>query len=155
MSRMVFLFACLTMTGCLPLSTYYKEGAPLSLVERDETTCQVKALRDAPVANVIRQRPSYYVPARKVCNSEGKCIVRGGYYRDGQIYTVDVNKGLRVKLERQCMADRGYAPVDIPACPNNVAEAAPPGVTTTLPRLSSSSCVIRRKGGQIQIVNRG
>jgi hypothetical protein len=53
------------------------------------------------------------------------------------------------------MADQGFVPVSIPACPSAVAQAAPQRATTTLPPLNDKSCVIRNDDGSFQIVTRG
>lgn len=155
--RIPVIFSVLSaaaLTACVPLSTYYREGAAVSLVQRDALNCEVKALKDAPVANQTRVTPPRYVPARRSCSSSGACHVTPGYYIPGQTYTVDANQGLRKRVEAQCMADKGYAPVDIPACPDRIVKAAPPAVTSTLPALTPKSCVIKYKNGTYQIVNK-
>jgi len=143
------------VSACLPLSTYHKEGVPVSRLNSDQTACDVKALRDAPVANQVRQTPDRYVPPRKFCDAEGNCRVRGGYWIEGTIYTVDVNKALRVRVTDQCMASKGYTPVEIPPCPSAVIQNTPPAATKVLPRLTPNSCAIRNKSGSWQIVTRG
>lgn len=147
----ILMFAVLA--GCLPLRTYYAEGASFATLERDNTRCDVAALRDAPVANVVRQHPPRYVRHR-VCDAKGACKTSQGRWIPGEIYTKDVNAGLRARVKTQCMADRGYQPVEIPACPPGVAKAAPLGPSTVLPRLTSQSCAIRGDGG-FRIVNQG
>ena len=148
-----FLF-CALATGCLPVSTYYAEGVSVAKLNRDDLACDVAALRDAPVANQTRQAAPQYVP-RRICAPDGQCYSKGGYWVPGEVYTVDVNAGLRKRVKLQCMADRGYRPVEIPACPPGVARAAPPGATTTLPRLGPQSCAIRNPDGSIFIVTQG
>ncbi|MEX0310096.1 MAG: hypothetical protein AB3N17_07580, partial [Tateyamaria sp.] len=139
------------LAGCLPLSTFYAEGVSFAQLDRDNTNCDVRALRDAPVANQVRQGPPRYV-SRRYCDAEGKCYTRGGFWVPGDIYTVDVNAGLRQRVKAQCMGDLGYRAVEIPACSAAVQRAAPPGQTTILPRLSENTCVIRNDNGSIQIV---
>ena len=151
----VLLTLPIVLGACVPLSIYYKPGASVSRLERDTTQCQVDALSKAPVASQIRQEPPTYVPERKICDAAGNCTIRPGFWKDGQIYTVDVNQGLRGRVEEQCMADRGYQPVSIPACPSSVSQAVPAAATRTLPQLSPSSCAIRNRDGSWQIVNRG
>jgi len=141
----------LALSGCLPLSTYYAEGVSFAQLERDNTDCDVRALRDAPVASQVRQGAPRYVP-RRVCDAHGNCYTRGGYWVPGDIYTVDVNADLRARVKAQCMGDRGYRAVEIPACSASVARAAPPGQTTILPAWSENTCVIKNDNGSIQIV---
>ncbi|WP_299298759.1 hypothetical protein [uncultured Tateyamaria sp.] len=143
----------LVLCGCLPVSTYYAEGVSFAELDRDNTRCDVAALRDAPVAHQTRQHAPRYVPHR-VCNAAGHCHTNGGVWVPGDIYSVDVNADLRKRVKAQCMGDRGYSPVELPACPPAVAQAAPPGPSPVLPRLNAQSCAIRTDGG-LRIVTQG
>lgn len=144
--------AVLGLASCAPLDLYYKPGVPVARLEADRTQCEVRALRDAPVANQIRQTPPRWVPPQQVCNAAGNCATRPGYWLDGSIYTVDVNAPLRARVLDQCMIARGYAPVTLPNCPADVARATPARPTTVLPgRLGPDACAIRR-GDRWQIV---
>jgi len=134
---------------------YYQPGLSIAKAENDTLDCEVAALRDAPVANQVRQAPGFFVPRTRSCTASGACYYRGGYWEPGPIYSVDVNAGLRPQLTDRCMAQKGYAPVSIPACPQSVADAAPARATTTLPQLSANSCSIRNSDGTVQIVNQG
>jgi hypothetical protein len=143
------------LSACAPLKTYYKPGATVSALNRDTTACEVKALHEVPQVFLIRRLPPRYIPGRRKCDAAGKCFERPGFYVDGGVESYDPNVGLRNRVERQCMADKGYAPVSIPLCPENVAKAAPAGVTTRLPNLRETSCVIRNSDGTFQIVTQG
>ncbi len=143
------------VAGCAPLNTYYKPGASVADVRRQTTACEVSALDKVPPSTQIRHEPPVFVPPRRVCNSSGQCRTFPGYFEPGATYSFDPNDGLRARVEGQCMADAGFAPVSIPACPSGVANAAPAGATTTLPALNDASCVIRNKDGSFQIVTRG
>ncbi len=145
----------LVLSACAPMTTYYKPGATVSALGRATTECQVKALKDVPTSVQVRRLPPEYVPPRRICNAAGQCRVLRGHYIPGEVISFDPNDGLRRRVEGQCMADRGYAPVTIPACPDGVARAAPRAATTTLPSLRETSCVIRNRDGSFQIVNRG
>lgn len=144
----------LVMSGCAPLSIYYKPGASVARMNDDTLACQVEALKQAPVANQTRQDPPIYYPGRQYCNSNG-CYRTAGYWIPGRVYTVDTNLGLRTKLEQNCMAKRGYAPLSLPVCPSNVSSKVEPGATRTLPQISDNSCAIKNDDGTFQIVNRG
>ncbi len=150
LSALLLLAACAT-----PLSIYYRPGVSVARMQTDQTRCQVSALRDAPVASQIRQRPPIYVPGRRVCDASGVCYTEPGYWVEGAIYTVDPNADLRARLETMCMAAKGYQPVSIPACPGAIAQAAAPARTRQLPTLSENSCAIRNQDGSWQIVTRG
>ncbi|MFD2739318.1 hypothetical protein ACFSUD_07060 [Sulfitobacter aestuarii] len=148
-------FAALLVSACAPLNTYYRPGVPVGTLNRDTLACEVQALRDVPVATRIRRLPPEFVPSRRICNSAGDCRIRRGYYLPGEIISYDANEGLRDRVETQCMADQGYAPVSIPRCPAGIARAAPAGATRVLPVLVPESCVIRNRDGSFQIVTRG
>ena len=142
----------LALTACGPLSLYYREGASVSKMQTETTDCQIKALRDAPVANQVRQSPPIYYPGRTVCNSSGQCYTTGGWWQPGHLYTVDVNKGLRNRVEAQCMAQKGYRPVSLPPCRPNVKSLVPASRTTTLPPLGEGACFVRFDDGTFQII---
>lgn len=143
------------LAACAPLQTYYKPGAAVSTLNRDTTNCQVRALRDVPPSTLTRRKPPIWIPGNRTCDADGNCRGHHGYYIPGGIETYDPNEGLRLRVERQCMADRGYVPVSIPQCPDSVSNAVPARATTRLPALTESSCVIRNSDGTFQIVSRG
>ncbi|MEO9573724.1 MAG: hypothetical protein ABJ263_13480 [Tateyamaria sp.] len=153
MRAQLVAIALVCLTGCLPVSTYYAEGVTAAQFTRDNTNCDVQALRDAPVANQTRQTAPRYIP-RRACDARGNCYNRGGYWVPGEIYTVDVNASLRARVKGLYMSDRGYSPVELPTCPRGVAEVAPPGPSLVLPRLNSNSCAIKTDGG-LRIVTQG
>ena len=155
MRPIVALYLCLCVIACAPLSIYHKPGVSVSRMQSDQLACEVRALKDAPVANRVRQEPPRFIPARRICDGAGHCTVRHGYWLPGRVYTVDVNADLRKRVETSCMAARGYSPVSIPPCPQSVADAAPVAATRTLPTLAPNSCAIRNDDGSFQIVNRG
>ena len=149
------VMGCLLLGACAPLNTYYKPGASVTATERQTLACEVDALAKAPRALRTVRGPSRFVPARQICDNSGKCRSFPAYFEPGPVYTVDANQELRDRVERQCMADAGFAPVSIPACPSSVAQAAPTAATTTLPPLTPKSCAIRNSDGSFQIVTRG
>lgn len=148
----ILLLSALLLGACAPLTIYHRAGVSVTRMERDTNACAVQALAQVPVNTQIRQTPPRYIPGRRICDGDGNCSISEGFYVPGHIYTVDVNKPLRRQTERQCMANRGYAPVSIPPCPAGVAQAVEPGRTTTLPPLRDGSCVIRNQDGSWQIV---
>ena len=148
------LIALLGLAACdTGLSYYHRNGVAVTRMQSDTTQCQVAALKDAPVANQIRQNPPVFFPGRQICNGAGQCYYQPGYWIPGNTYTVDVNQGLRTQVETQCMARKGYQPVNLPACSPAVRQAAPPRQTTTLPTLTPQSCVIKYEGGGWQVVS--
>ncbi|MEX0339355.1 MAG: hypothetical protein AB3N11_09980 [Arenibacterium sp.] len=139
----------LFLGACGPVATFYREGAPVTRLNSDQTACEVAALKDAPVANEIRRSPPIFYPPRQVCNSSGACYTRPGYWVEGPIYTVDVNKGLRARVLNSCMAKKGYSLVSLPRCTQSTALQT----TARLPPLTSESCVIPGRDGLNQIVS--
>ncbi|MCV6585329.1 MAG: hypothetical protein OIF47_07325 [Marinibacterium sp.] len=132
------------------LDTYYRTGGKVAQLETDMLGCEVAALKDAPVANEVRQRPPVYVPAPYYCTSGRYCY--GGYWADGGIYTVDVNKDLRIRITDQCMSEKGYKQVSIPRCSQSVSSQLPDRQTTVMPPLTPNSCVSRNADGTYQLV---
>tara|TARA_R110002124_G_C8718378_1_gene495510 strand:- start:194 stop:667 length:474 start_codon:yes stop_codon:yes gene_type:complete len=143
------------LAGCTPLDTYYKPGATVANMQRTTTECAVSALEKVPPSTQLVRDPPQFVPPHQRCNGQGQCHVTPGYFVPGAVYEVDPNAQLRRRVVGQCMTDAGFAPVSIPACPTNVAKAAPRASTTTLPALNANSCAIRNRDGSFQIVTRG
>ena len=142
----------LALAACAPLSIYYRPGVPVARMQTDTTQCEVQALREAPVANQIRQRPPIYYPGTQYCDASGACVTRPGYWVDGGFYTVDVNRDLRARVQDLCMAKKGYQPVSLPNCPVTLARSVAPDRTRILPALTEDSCAIRYDDGSWQIV---
>ncbi|HCE69879.1 hypothetical protein KQ247_19325 [Ruegeria pomeroyi] len=146
------LAATVILTGCGPLSIYYREGVSVTRQQSDTLDCEVKALRDAPVANKVQQSPPIFYPGRTVCNAAGQCYTTPGSWAPGSVYTVDVNSGLRARVEQQCMAAKGYAPVELPRCREAVAAQVQPVRGAKLPALGPTSCVVTYQDGSFQVV---
>ncbi|MDA7963841.1 hypothetical protein [Ruegeria sp.] len=149
------LIPLMILSSCGPLSLYYREGESVSRLQSETTACQVAALKDAPVANEIRQSPPTYWPGRTYCDGHGRCHRTPGWWQPGNVYTVDVNKGLRNTVEAQCMAAKGYQPVSLPPCKSGVKSAVTLRPTTVLPPLNPSSCFVKFDDGSFQIVTPG
>jgi hypothetical protein len=145
----------LALAGCAPLTTYYKPGVSVNTLERQTLACQTRALRDVPSSTQVRRAAPRFIPAQRFCTAAGACTTRPGRHIPGEIVTFDPNDGLRKRVEIQCMADKGFAPVSIPLCPDAIARATPARATATLPNLNPNSCVIRNSDGSFQIVTRG
>lgn len=139
--------ALLLAAACGPLSAYYKPGAQVSRLESDTLACETSALKDAPVANEIRQRPAVFYPGHRYC-SGGQCYYRPGYWADGGIYTVDTNRPLRQRLTKSCMAAKGYQQVALKRC---TGQARPAAASRLLGPLDESSCAVRNRDGTVSI----
>ncbi len=143
------------LSSCGSLSLYYREGQTVSRMQTETTVCQVKALKEAPVANQIRQSAPVYWPGTRRCDSQGRCYTTPGWWQPGRIYSVDVNQSLRNQIEAQCMAGKGYRSVTLPPCKQSVKAQVAPARTTTLPPLSGASCFRKFDDGSFQIVTPG
>jgi hypothetical protein len=147
------LFAAgMALVACGPLSLYYRPGVSVTRMQNDQISCEVGALKDAPVANELRQRPPIFIPGRQICGTGG-CYTNRGYWVSGGSYTVDLNSDLRSRVETQCMSRKGYQPIDVPLCTGAVKASFPPGQTQVLPKLTQSTCAVRYDDGSWQIVN--
>lgn len=156
MKTVLPLLVCLMiLSACGPLSLYYREGESVQRMQTETTQCRVQALKDAPVANQIRQSPPIYWPGRSYCDSRGRCYRSPGWWEPGNIYTVDVNQGLRNTVEAQCMAQKGFRPVSLKPCKQGVKSRVPAVRTTTLPPLSTESCFVKFDDGSFQIITPG
>jgi hypothetical protein len=147
------LSLCAVVAGCAPLSIYYREGAAVTRMQSDLTNCEVSAVQSVPESRQLRRGPARYIPGPRYCDGYGNCRYGPGYYIPGEVYTVDANVGLRSRVTDQCMTGKGYTEVTLPQCSAAVAQSVPPGVTRALPKLTSTSCVIRNSGGSWQIVS--
>jgi len=139
----------LVLPGCAPLPVYHREGAPVAQVARDEAACKAAALAEAPVE--IRRR---YIPPvydyRTTCLPAG-CSTYRVLIAPGHYDSYDANEGRRATAAKQCMADKGYARIRLPACdPNQVAAA--PDTGGVQPPITEGSCVIRPETGAPRIV---
>lgn len=146
--------ASLLLAGaCGPLTTYYKPGAQVSRLESDTLACETSALKDAPVANEIRQRPDIFYPGHRYC-AGGQCYYRPGYWADGGIYTVDTNRQLRQRLAKACMAAKGYQQVELKRCTGQ-STPAPAAAGSLLGPLDETSCAVRNRDGTVSIRSGG
>ena len=149
------MIAAVCLLGaCAPIGLYYKPGAPVALADRALLDCKVVAVNKVPVHPVTRVIPGPRLPPRQVCDANGNCTLFPGQHLPPEIVTEDANAGLREQVVAQCMADKGYQFVRIPACSAGISDAVTPQQTTVYPRLRENSCVVR-KSGVWQIVTPG
>ena len=155
MRRFLLLCSMLAITGCGPLTTYYKPGVTVAQLERDQSQCQVKALRDVPPSKQLRQYPAEFLPGKRICNAQGKCRVKPGRIIPGRIETFDPNDELRARVARQCMSARGYTRESIPLCSESQRKGATAAPTTRLPKLTAHACYVQLEGGKVRILTGG
>lgn len=147
MKRLLAITLLTTLASCTERSIWYQQGVSLSQRDRDALACEVQATRDAPVAT---QGPMRLVPGGTSCRMETlgglprreTCITTAPRWESGPITTVDVNKPLRIKVYRQCMADLGYTQISLPRC-----ETRPRTVPATMGPLTANSCAVPLDSG--------
>jgi hypothetical protein len=152
-----FSVVLLGLASCGPLPVYYNATRDQAHTSSDTLACQVKALNEAPVANEIRHRAPSYYPGTRHC-SQGSCWSRPGYWVDGGSYTVDLNQGLRSRVEQSCMEQKGYSRVELPRCTKEQAAAlqSQSARSSGLSKngLSENACALRQKDGSTIILPR-
>ena len=84
--------SALVLYACGPVSFYHKPGVEVARMQRDQTECQVRALKDAPVANQVQRGAPVYYPGRRICNA-GSCYTQARFIRS--IPTKTCATGLR------------------------------------------------------------
>lgn len=105
----------------VPLRSYpYKAGESFASLANDKTNCEIEAAQRVPQNIVVQTSPSYTTDTQTYCNQIGTqtlCNTTGGQTYGGQTTSTDTNAGLRLRAYGQCMSQKGYRFVDIPACP--------------------------------------
>ena len=144
--------ALLTLAGCFPTTMYYRAGATVDGVRGDEVACGRLALAQAPVEKEREIIPGEWIPGAVRCDEKNRCRRDPPFRTPPRVIVYDVNEDLRSLIARQCMAEKGYDRISLPACSDGVAAQVTPAVTRTLPRLNDKACVIRRGGGNFQVV---
>lgn len=158
------------LVGCAPQTPYdrYKAGQPIqnfpykagttpAETQRSVTDCQIEAAQRVPQQMVIQTTPSYTTPVQTQCNQIGTqtfCNSTGGDAYGGQTYTSDANAGLRVQAFAQCMGDKGYRFMNVPACPMGTT-AADLDKSPVLRSFSRNTCYFLTESGQSAVGNLG
>ena len=142
------------LAACGSETLYYRPGIEVTRAQGDEVTCGRTALAQAPVRMEREIIPGRFIPPRKFCNKAGQCAIEPAQWTPDCYVTNDVNKDLRSRIARQCMAEKGYQRITLPPCSDAVRASVPPAITTVMPRITSTSgaCVIQRQNGYYQIV---
>jgi len=144
------LIAFLALAACSPPALYYKPGTTVAQLDRDETACQVSALRQVPERIRTRYTPPEYA-TQPVCFPNGYCTWRRVLIRPAQYERYDANQSLRAQVVRQCMADRGYATVNLPPCDGSVAGTVTIRSSDPMTVLGADSCALRTTAGNWRI----
>jgi hypothetical protein len=164
------LLLLIAVAGCTPQTPYerYKSGTPLrsfpyktganaASSNRAITDCEVTAAQRVPQQLVIQTTPTYVTPTQTQCNRYGTqtfCNTTGGQVMGGETYSRDANAGLRSRVYGQCMADKGYTFVDIPACPQGTPLMGSFAEAKLRP-LSRNTCYLVTPNGTMAVGNLG
>lgn len=147
MQRFAWLALCgAVLSGC-NYTVYHQPGKTIEDRDRDLLRCDVRALKQAPVATELR----YQAPVlreRKICDNNGNCIT-DTYWSDPEPYTVDVNEPLRARIKKQCILDKGYTEVSLPKCETGDSVSIP----ARMGQLGAQSCLVRDQRGTLRIGN--
>ncbi len=117
--------AALLLGGCLPTTLYHKAGTPVHDARADEIACKRIALAQAPVEREHEIIPGPLLRGPLVCDDQNNCYREPPWRAPPEIIVRDVNEDLRNLIARQCMADRGYDRITLPACSQEVAQRSP------------------------------
>ena len=139
------------MAACAPPPLYHKAGADPALAEARRTQCEVAALREVPRDIRTTYVPPRYMPA-PFFDAHGHRWHGFVLLEPGRTESYDANAALRARVVDQCMAEAGFRPVRLPACPPDIPAPAPGAAQ---PPLGPASCARRMPEGGWQIVTPG
>lgn len=117
------------LAGCVPASFWIKDGVSLARYQRDQTGCEVTGTQQVPTNTQF------------------------GWAPYTGIYSADTNTALRQRVIAQCMTDRGYRRVELPACPGDTASAVRSGDLPRRPsmKITSESCHVAMMDGSYRL----
>lgn len=119
-SQFVFISA-LVLAGCQtePTRTIFKPGATYEQTQDALDACKIASLREIPQSMATQTTGGFYSPGTVQCSTVGgftSCNQVGGVNIPAQSTSYDVNEGLRDRFIDRCLASKGFAVLDIPAC---------------------------------------
>lgn len=147
--RLLFLLPALLLSACVSGNVYYAEGVSLAARDTQLARCEGRALADFPIDRRLRHPPPVFVPARRICNGSGNCVLRGGYFRTPPPVRVDVNRDERRSAVLSCMGQNGFQNINLPFCESGSQAAR----SSRLPSLTERSCLVRRGDAQPLVIN--
>ena len=107
------------LAGCMtpaPLRYYLKTGSNSLTHNEAQLECEVAAAQSVPVSNQVSTTPTFTTPVTCSPGFGGSVTCNGGQTFGGNVVTHDANLDLRVRLESQCMANKGYTVRYLPNC---------------------------------------
>lgn len=123
------LVVALVAVGCTttePARYIYKAGATRVDKQAALDACKIDSFQRIPQSVVSETNGGYYNPGHLQCSTVGtstNCYRVGAVNIPATTNTYDVNEGLRGRFIAQCLVNKGYSVVDLPACPTPEAKA--------------------------------
>ena len=97
----------------------YKEGVSGDRMASDRIDCEIEATQRV-LPNIVQSTtPTRSTPVQSTCNQIGTqtfCTSTGGGTYGGRTSSSDANDDLRVRAYRQCLINKSYRFLNIPAC---------------------------------------
>jgi len=94
---------------------FYNENVTYDDGNQALLDCQVEAAQKVPVSNNIHTTPTWTTPVSCTVSS-GRTSCSGGVTYGGNMVTQDLNGGLRDRVIKQCLRDKGYFVGEAPIC---------------------------------------
>jgi len=94
---------------------FYNENVTYDDGNQALLDCQVEAAQKVPVSNNIHTTPTWTTPVSCTVFS-GRTSCSGGVTYGGNMVTQDLNGGLRDRVIKQCLRDKGYFVGEAPIC---------------------------------------
>ena len=94
---------------------FYNENVTYDDGNKALLDCQVEAAQKVPVSNNIYTTPTWTTPVSCTVSS-GRTSCSGGITYGGNVVTQDLNGGLRYRVTKQCLRDKGYFVGEAPIC---------------------------------------
>ena len=130
------IFVCFwgfMLMACVPETLNYAYNSKKTVAEKDRDSfeCELAASRAVPTNTQLGQTSTYTTPAYTTCTGgyygSVNCTTSGGQTYGGDVYSYDANRGLRSEYFGRCLAEKGYAVIEVPVCkkeavPENVAD---------------------------------
>ena len=128
---------------------YYQDGVSRQQIPVDEGACIKDALAKAPVDRVFYREPGEW-RTKQSCDDAG--CVTSEYFVPGLLKSYDANAGLRSRLERSCMAEKGYERLKFERCEK--AAAVDASVQTRLPPAADVACFVQDPTGRVAFIEK-
>ena len=94
MQKTFLVVGLIVLGGCFAPAPYQKAGVTTAQAAEDDYQCRLEAAQSVPVNDQTRTRP--------------KVVFSTGAVMPAQVYSVDVNAGLRQEFFDRCMLKKGY-----------------------------------------------